>query len=223
MNKVTKRYVHKDRRTFALKNIDLEVEKEDFIMVIGPSGSGKTTLLNMMSGMDYPTEGTVLFKDRNFRDLTEDQKAKLRKDNLGFVFQFFNLIDHLTTQENIAVPLLTTDLSAEEKKDKALDQLAKVDPRLIEKKDRRPVQLSGGEKQRVAIARALVNKPDILMADEPVAQLEWKTASSILKLFKELNQKQNKTVIIVSTDDRLAEEMEEVTTKKIRVEGGEIQ
>lgn len=223
MYEVTKKFVHKKRRTYALKGVHLKVEKGDFMVVIGPSGSGKTTLLNMMSGMDHPTKGTVLFKDRNFMDLTEDEKAVLRKENLGFVFQFFNLIDHLTVQENVEIPLLTTDIPRREIRERAFDQLANVDPRLIEKKDRSPVQLSGGEKQRVAIARALVNNPEILMADEPVAQLERETADKILDLFKGLNTKGDKTIVVVTTDERLFEETKDVVTKEVRIEGGEIQ
>ncbi|NIQ07881.1 MAG: ATP-binding cassette domain-containing protein, partial [Candidatus Korarchaeota archaeon] len=131
--------------------------------------------------------------------------------------------DHLTVQENVEIPLLTTDIPRREIRERAFDQLANVDPRLIEKKDRSPVQLSGGEKQRVAIARALVNNPEIIMADEPVAQLERETADKILDLFKELNTKGDKTIVIVTTDERLFKETKNVVTKEVRIEGGEIQ
>lgn len=220
---VTKKFHHQKRRTYAVKGIHLEIKEGEFIVIVGPSGSGKTTLLNLMCGMDTSTKGTVLFKDRNLNDLTENEKAELRKKNVGFVFQFFNLLDHLTVQENIAIPLLPTGLSNRELEESAFDQLAKVDPRLIEKKNRRPTQLSGGEKQRVAIARALVNNPDILMADEPVAQLERETADRILNLFKNLNKEEDKTIVIVTTDERIATKTSEVTTKEIRLEEGEIQ
>lgn len=220
MNDVTKKFKHKKRQVYALNNVNLEVEKGDFIVVLGPSGSGKTTLLNMIAGMDVPTEGTVIFKERNFKDLSEEDKAELRKKHVGFVFQFFNLVDHLTAIENVEIPLLPSDIPSKEIRERASEPLAKV--KILDKKGRKPSQLSGGEKQRVAIARALVHDPEIIMADEPVAQLERATANKVLKIFKDLN-KEGKTIVIVTTDERIIRETREGLTKEVRIEKGKIQ
>ncbi|MEA3557837.1 MAG: ABC transporter ATP-binding protein [Candidatus Thermoplasmatota archaeon] len=181
----------------ALKGIDLEVRKSEFLVVLGPSGSGKTTLLNCLGGIDSPTQGTIKVEGIDISSFNENKLSEYRRNKVGWVFQFFNLIPSLTAVENVALALEM----AHDKKDmmkRSSDTLALVG--IPDKANMFPSQLSGGEQQRVAIARALVKKPKIVLADEPTGNLDWVTGNKIAALMKDLNQKEGTTFIVVSHD-----------------------
>lgn len=184
----------------ALRGIDVKIHDGEFAAIAGPSGSGKTTLLNIIGCLDMPTRGHVIIDDINVTELTSKAKAELRKKEIGFVFQTFNLIPVLTAFENVELPLVLLDISAEEKKEKVITILEEVG--LEEFINRRPNEMSGGQQQRVAIARALVKNPSMVLADEPTANLDSTTATEILALMKKLNDKL-KTTFIFSTHDFL--------------------
>lgn len=169
----------------ALKDTDLDVSPGEYISVMGPSGSGKSTLLNVIALLDSPTTGDYFFNDQDVTRLTEDELAKIRRDHIGFVFQFFHLIPRLTARDNIAIPLILAGVDPEKRRDlidKAID-----DFRLSGRADHRPDQLSGGERQRVAIARATIMQPAILLADEPTGNLDQDTGNQIIDLLEQLN------------------------------------
>lgn len=184
----------------ALRGINMKIEDGEFTAIAGPSGSGKTTLLNIIGCLDTPTKGQVLINNMDTGNLTTKEKAELRKKEIGFVFQTFNLIPVLTAYENVELPLILLDMSAENKKDRVVNILKEVG--LEEFIDRRPNEMSGGQQQRVAIARALVKGPSMVLADEPTANLDSTTATEILELMRELNEKL-KTTFIFSTHDFL--------------------
>jgi len=175
---------------------------------MGPSGSGKSTLLNILAGLDRPSEGEVVVAGERLNDLSEDELAAFRARHVGFVFQFFNLIPVLSAQENVALPLLLTDLSKAERRERAATALRVVG--LSERSDHAPRQLSGGEQQRVAIARAFVSDPEIIVADEPTGDLDAKNAEDILGLLRLLKQEFGKTVVMVTHDPRAEKYVDEV-------------
>jgi putative ABC transport system ATP-binding protein len=184
----------------ALRGVDVQIEDGEFTAIAGPSGSGKTTLLNIIGCLDLPTKGHVLINGTNINELTSKEKASLRRNEIGFVFQTFNLIPVLTAFENVEIPLILLEKEADHKKDKITSILKEVG--LGEFINRRPNEMSGGQQQRVAIARALVKNPSIVLADEPTANLDSTTAREILTLMQELNEK-HKTTFIFSTHDQL--------------------
>ena len=184
----------------ALRGINTTIEDGEFTAIAGPSGSGKTTLLNIIGCLDTPTKGQVLINNMDTSELSTKEKAALRKNEIGFVFQTFNLIPVLTAFENIELPLILLDMPAGEKKEKVVNILKEVG--LEEFINRRPNEMSGGQQQRVAIARALVKNPSMVLADEPTANLDSTTATEILGLMKELNEKL-RTMFIFSTHDFL--------------------
>jgi len=184
----------------ALRGIDLKIENGEFIAIAGPSGSGKTTLMNIIGCLDVPTKGTVMLDSTNIGQLTSKEKAVLRKKEIGFVFQTFNLIPVLTAYENVEIPLILLNIPPEERKDRVIAILREVS--LGEHINRKPNEMSGGQQQRVAIARALIKNPSMVLADEPTANLDSATAKEILSLMKELNKKL-KTTFIFSTHDTL--------------------
>jgi len=193
----------------ALKGIDLRVYKGDFIAIMGPSGSGKTTLLNIIGTMDKPTRGRVIIEGEDVTDYTEAQLAHIRRDKIGFVFQFFNLITTLTALENVMLPMLLTGRYTErEAREKALDLLALVG--LEERAHHRPRELSGGEQQRVAIARALANHPTFVLMDEPTGNLDTVTGAKIMALCRVLNEEFGQTFIVVTHNPSVAR-----TAKKV--------
>lgn len=185
-------------RVQALKNFDLTLVEGDFVALSGPSGSGKTTLLNVMGLLERPTTGHVFFDGRNLEGLGESSRADLRAEKIGFVFQTFNLLPVLTALENVEYALLPLAVAASERARLALHALERVG--LVELRDRRPDQLSGGQRQRVAIARAIVKKPRLILADEPTANLDSRTAAGILALLSDLNRTEGLTVAIASHD-----------------------
>ena len=194
--------VHKDYKmgnsiVQAVKGINLEIMKGDFIVIIGPSGSGKSTMMNMVGALDLATEGDIFLDGQNIEHLEESELAQIRGKKIGFVFQTFNLIPTLNALENIELPMIFQGVPKEERIKKAEEILESV--KLTHRKNHLPNELSGGERQRVAIGRALANDPEVILADEPTGNLDTKTGAEIMKLFKDLNKK-GKTIILVTHD-----------------------
>ncbi|PKN62110.1 MAG: ABC transporter ATP-binding protein [Deltaproteobacteria bacterium HGW-Deltaproteobacteria-15] len=185
-----------------LESITLTIHEGDFLALMGPSGSGKSTLLNLIAGLDRPDQGTILVAGVDITSLSQSELARWRAGNVGFIFQFYNLIPVLTAFENIELPLLLTGLSKKERREHVLAVLDLV--RLEERMDHYPSQLSGGQQQRVAIARALISDPTILVADEPTGDLDRTSAEEVLALIERLNRDLGKTVIMVTHDPRAA-------------------
>lgn len=195
INNLKKHYVSGEDTVEALRGVDLSIEEGEFVTIMGQSGSGKSTLLSVLGGMNHPSEGSVEMAGVKLYDLPGEKLADFRAQNLGFVFQSFHLIPYLTTLENVMLPLAIAKIGRIEKRGKAKEALDQVG--LAAKADRLPNQLSGGEQERVAIARAIVNRPHILLADEPTGNLDSKTSDEVMALFKELN-KSGQTVIMVT-------------------------
>ncbi|HEX7228353.1 MAG TPA: ABC transporter ATP-binding protein [Candidatus Binatia bacterium] len=186
-----------------LRNISLNIAEGDFLAFMGPSGSGKTTLLNLIAGIDKPTSGRILIGDTDITELSETELAVWRSHNIGFIFQFYNLIPVLTALENVELPLILTPLSRKERRSHAETALEVVG--LGERMHHYPRQLSGGQEQRVAIARAIATDPAILVADEPTGDLDKVSAEEVLELMHRLNRELNKTILMVTHDPRAAE------------------
>jgi putative ABC transport system ATP-binding protein len=186
-----------------LTNINLNIKEGEFTALMGPSGSGKTTLLNLIAGIDKPTKGEVIVGDTNIGQLGESALAKWRSSNVGFIFQFYNLIPVLSAFENVELPLLLTHLNKAKRKQQAETALNIVG--LGDRMYHSPKQLSGGQEQRVAIARAIVTDPLILVADEPTGDLDKNSADAILTLMERLNKEFNKTIVMVTHDPHAAE------------------
>jgi putative ABC transport system ATP-binding protein len=186
-----------------LRNISLEIAEGDFLAFMGPSGSGKTTLLNLIAGIDKPTSGRILIAGTDITELNETELAVWRSHNVGFIFQFYNLIPVLTALENVELPLILTPLSRKERRSHAETALQVVG--LGERMHHFPRQLSGGQEQRVAIARAIATDPAILVADEPTGDLDKVSAEEVLELMHRLNRELNKTILMVTHDPRAAE------------------
>lgn len=207
-NNLSKIVITGDTRLTILDDISFQLDEGRSLSILGQSGSGKTTLLGLLAGLDSPTHGRVQLKNQSIFDLSEEQRAKLRKDYLGFIFQSFQLIDGLTALENIAMPLeLKDDPQA---KNKAIDMCRKVG--LAEREKHYPNQLSGGEQQRVAIARAFVGEPKLLLADEPTGNLDTATGGKIIQLMFDLNKQFNTTLVLVTHDKKLANLCDESIT-----------
>jgi putative ABC transport system ATP-binding protein len=199
---VSKSYWRNSLEIPVLNNISLDIKEGEFLALMGPSGSGKTTLLNLISGIDKPTNGKIKINGIDITKLGESALAKWRANNIGFVFQFYNLIPVLTAFENVELPLLLTKLSKAEKRQHVETALNIVG--LGDRMDYYPKQLSGGQEQRVAIARAIVTDPIILVADEPTGDLDKNSADEILILMERLNKEFNKTIIMVTHDPHAA-------------------
>lgn len=207
---LTKEYQSGTTRLAVLRDVTFDIPQGDFVAIVGPSGSGKTTLLGLLAGLDLPTRGTVLLDGSDLTRLSEDVRAKLRGEKVGFIFQSFQLIPTLTAVENVQVPLeLRGDGDAAER---ARDLLSRVG--LGDRTGHFPNQLSGGEQQRVAIARAFANQPRILFADEPTGNLDGTTGARIVALLDELNRESGATVVIVTHDLTLAEHAQRVIRLK---------
>ncbi len=195
----------------ALKNISLDIEEGEFVVILGMSGAGKSTLLNILGGMDSLTSGTFIVHDRVISDLKENELSKYRKDDVGFVFQFYNLMPNLTAYENVML--------AESISPKPLDSREMLEAvGLSGRENNFPSQLSGGEQQRVSIARAAVKNPTLLLCDEPTGALDSKTGASVLKLLLRLNKQFKKTVLIVTHNAKIAK----IAKRVIRVQDGEV-
>jgi putative ABC transport system ATP-binding protein len=200
---VRKIYKRDSQEIVVLDGLSLQVPEGEFVALMGPSGSGKTTLLNLIAGIDRPSSGKVVVAGTDVAQLSEGALAKWRSRNVGFIFQFYNLIPVLTAVENVELPLLLTRLSKSQRRERALTALKVVG--LADRFKHYPRQLSGGQEQRVAIARAIVTDPAVLVADEPTGDLDAKSAEDILNLLQTLNREFKKTIVMVTHDPRAAE------------------
>ena len=201
LESVTKKFQHRGRPVTAMDNISLKIPKGDFVAIIGPSGSGKSTFLHLLGGMLSPTEGKVRIESDSLYDLTSDERAALRKNKIGFVFQTFNLVPYLTALENVQVPLVLAGLGEDEQKRRAESLLGRLG--LSDRLDHKPRELSVGQQQRVALARMLANDPVLILADEPTGNLDPETAEGIMDFLGELNG-EGRTIVMVTHDLRLA-------------------
>jgi len=191
-----------------LNDISITVPEGEFLALMGPSGSGKTTLLNLIAGIDKPDTGAITVNGTNIASLSESALARWRSNNVGFIFQFYNLLPVLTAFENVELPLLLTSLSRKERRDHVEASLALVG--LADRMKHYPKQLSGGQEQRVAIARALVTDPTVLVADEPTGDLDRTSAGEVMTLLDRLNKEFKKTIVMVTHDPRAAEKAHKV-------------
>ena len=200
---LSKVYERGSQKVEVLHQIDLDIERGDFLALMGPSGSGKTTLLNLIGGLDYPTQGIIAVSGTRIDELSEDALAKWRASNVGFVFQFYNLLPMLSARKNVELPLLLTKLPASRRRYNADIALELVG--LADRTAHKPGELSGGQQQRVAIARAIVSDPTLLVCDEPTGDLDRQSAEEILGLLQQLNRLYGKTIIMVTHDPKAAE------------------
>ena len=200
---VTKVYERGKQKVEVLHGLTIDIPKGDFVVLMGPYGSGKTTLLNLISRLDQPTAGEVVVGGSRIDKLSSGQLAKWRANNVGFVFQFYNLMPVLTAEGNVELPLLLTRLSSAQRKKNVAVALELVG--LADRGKHKPKELSGGQEQRVAIARALVSDPQLLVCDEPTGDLDRKTAAEILGLLQVLNREHGKTIVMVTHDPKAAE------------------
>ncbi|MBR9915891.1 MAG: ABC transporter ATP-binding protein [Algicola sp.] len=184
-----------------LKGIDLDIEKGDYVAIMGPSGSGKSTLMNLLGCLDTPTAGTYVLNGQDVSQMSDDELAEIRNTEIGFVFQTFNLLPRTTALDNVALPMVYAGKSKSERNERAAEVLTDVG--LADRMDHKPNQLSGGQRQRVAVGRALVNRPSIILADEPTGNLDSKTGHEIMALFDAIHKAGN-TVIMVTHEEDIA-------------------
>tara|TARA_B100002019_G_scaffold259135_1_gene244278 strand:- start:1832 stop:2509 length:678 start_codon:yes stop_codon:yes gene_type:complete len=206
---LTKNYETGTQVVSALKGINLSVEKGEFLSIMGPSGSGKTTLMNIIGCLDSPTNGSYYLNNKSVSKLDDDELAKIRNKEIGFVFQSFHLLARNTAFDNVMLPLKYAGVSKEEAAKRSNDVLDLVG--LSSRSKHTPAELSGGQQQRVAIARALVNKPSILFADEPTGNLDSKTGQEVMKIFKDLNA-DGQTIILITHEDSIAKQSSRIIT-----------
>lgn len=200
---LSKEYKRGGETLVVLDDLNLEIPKQDYLALMGPSGSGKSTLLNLIGGLDTPSSGSVSINGERIDQMNSKQLSNWRASNVGFIFQFYNLLPVLTAQKNIELPLLLTNLSSSQRKKHVETALNIVG--LADRSGHKPSELSGGQQQRVAIARALVSDPDILVCDEPTGDLDRDTATDILNLLKSLNEDHGKTILMVTHDPAAAD------------------
>ena len=206
---LVKNYIVGSQSVKALNGINLSVEKGEFISIMGPSGSGKTTLMNIIGCLDKPTLGSYFLNKKSVSDLSEDELANIRNEEIGFVFQSFHLLARNSALDNVMLPLKyagTNRYDAIQRSEEVLDQVG-----LSNRSSHTPAELSGGQQQRVAIARALVNRPSILFADEPTGNLDSKTGDDVMNLFKELNEA-GQTIILITHEDSIAKQSNRIIT-----------
>tara|TARA_Y100000310_G_scaffold345221_1_gene462824 strand:+ start:2621 stop:3298 length:678 start_codon:yes stop_codon:yes gene_type:complete len=196
----------------ALRGIDLSIKEGEFVAIQGPSGSGKSTAVNMIGCLDIPTKGEIFLDRKNIAHLSESDLAQIRGRKIGFIFQTFNLINTLTAIENVMLPMVFQGISKEARLKRAGSLLDLM--QLGDRKNHRPTELSGGQQQRVAIARSLANNPNVVLADEPTGNLDSKTGRTVMDFLKKLHKEENKTIIMVTHDDKLAREADWVAFLK---------
>ena len=201
-HKLTKLYRTEEIETTALNEVSFEVKEGEFLSIMGPSGCGKSTLLNILGLIDSPSGGEYHFLEEEVSSYSEKQRANLRKENIGFVFQSFNLIDELTVFENVELPLIYTKMRSADRKERVEEVLTSMN--MMHRKNHFPQQLSGGQQQRVAVARAIVNRPKLILADEPTGNLDSANGDDVMKMLIDLNE-QGTTVIMVTHSARNAE------------------
>lgn len=199
---LVKKYGEKEAEVFALNDVSFSVKKGEFVAIIGASGSGKSTLLHTIGGVDVPTSGSIFINGTDITKLDNDKMAIFRRKNIGIIYQFYNLLPILNVKENITLPC---ELDGKRPNSEDVEELIKT-LGLKERKNHLPNQLSGGQQQRVAIGRALINKPAIILADEPTGNLDSKSSEEIIKLLKLSNEKYNQTILLVTHDEKIARE-----------------
>jgi len=209
---VRKTYMGNGIEVKAVRGIDLTIKSGEFTAIVGPSGSGKTTFLNTISGLDSPTEGEIQLNGKDLRKMNGKELSDMRRDNIGFIFQSYNLIPVLTVEENIEYIMMLQGIKASERKKRVNQILKEVELSGFE--DRFPPQLSGGQQQRVAVARAMVSNPTLILADEPTANLDSKTSNSLLDMMKRLNKETNMTFLFSTHDPLIMEKADRVITLK---------
>lgn len=213
MQAITKTYRLGEVNVPVLKQIDLAIEQGEYVAIMGASGSGKSTLMNIIGCLDRPTRGHYVLEGRNLTTLANDELAYIRNQRIGFVFQQFNLLARSTALENVMLPMVYANVSKQQRRQQAIQALTRVG--LADRLSNRPSQLSGGQQQRVAIARALVNRPALVLADEPTGALDTETSAEVMNLLTELNQ-QGITIVVVTHDPEVAAQ----TKRIIRVQDG---
>ena len=194
-----KTYVMGEEEIHALRGVSITIERGEYVAIMGPSGSGKSTLMNLIGCLDTPSKGSYLLNDKEVADMNDDDLAQIRNQEIGFVFQTFNLLPRATALHNVELPLIYAGMPSKERQERARQALDKVD--LIPRASHRPNELSGGQRQRVAIARALVNNPSILLADEPTGNLDSKTGNEIMAVFDRLHEGGNTIVLVTHEAD----------------------
>jgi putative ABC transport system ATP-binding protein len=202
LKQITRDFALGSQTVKVLKGIDLNIEKNEYVALMGPSGSGKSTLMNLLGCLDTPTGGEYWLNGKDVSKMSDNELAEVRNTEIGFVFQTFNLLPRSTALENVSLPMVYAGKSNSERVSRATDVLEQVG--LSDRMDHRPNQLSGGQRQRVAVARALVNKPSIILADEPTGNLDSKTSVEIMNLFKDIHALGN-TVILVTHEEEIAQ------------------
>ena len=198
---IKRNFVLGNEIVYVLKGINLEINKGEYVALMGPSGSGKSTLMNLLGCLDTPTSGHYILNGKDVSQMKDDELAGIRNKEIGFVFQTFNLLPRTTALDNVALPMIYAGYSKTDRNTRAVEVLKQVN--LADRMDHQPNQLSGGQRQRVAIARALVNKPSIILADEPTGNLDSKTSVEIMKLFGDIHAQGN-TVILVTHEEDIA-------------------
>ena len=216
VNGLTKSFVAGKEETNVLKELNFSVDKGEFVSIMGPSGSGKSTLLYLLGGLDKPTSGTILLEGQDLSKVKKKEMSKLRRSKIGFVFQFYNLVQNLNVEDNIMLPIILDGKKPKKYEEKLAEILDVIG--LSDKRKSTPRELSGGQQQRVAIARALISEPDIIFLDEPIGNLDSKTGKEIMELFKEINVHYGKTLIQVTHSQSAAK----YGTTIIRLVDGEI-
>jgi putative ABC transport system ATP-binding protein len=199
LDKISRRYQMGSETIHALREVSLEIHRGEYVAIMGPSGSGKSTLMNLIGCLDTPTSGQYELNGTQVSSMDDNQLAEVRNKEIGFIFQTFNLLPRSDALRNVELPLIYAGISSEERRQIALDSLAHVG--LADRVHHKPNELSGGQRQRVAVARALVNKPSILLADEPTGNLDTKTGNEILGLFEELSSKGNTLIVVTHEED----------------------
>lgn len=211
LNEISKVYGNMEIKVEALKRIDLEIKKNEFIGLIGPSGSGKSTLMNIMGCLDTPSSGEYYFEDVNVESFNHNQLAEIRNERIGFVFQNFNLLPYATAFENVELPMLFMGVKTKTRKERTMELLDKVG--LAKRARHKPNELSGGEMQRVAIARSLANNPSLILADEPTGNLDTQSGDEILAVFQDL-WRQGHTIVVITHNPNISDRAQRVVKLK---------